>query len=207
MTIPLPYLKENVKLEIANFPADKLWAIENLEYGYNTKLVLLFNRPVWTQDSSYKDFYEMVTEHFLCWDSSAGQEEVRLDPTHPMSSLTIFYGGSRAYNNPLIGHALPENIEDVLQALSVQFPKIREAYKGTVATIHWRGNPFAKGSYSGVVRPKQWEQKFAPLENPQVGNLVFGGEQWSLDYQGFMNGGVDAGEKAATHILDSLASP
>ena len=45
---------------------------------------------------------------------------------------------------------------------------------------------------------------FAGYEKARQGNIFFGGEHCSLDYQGFMEGGAAEGARAATEILDQL---
>jgi monoamine oxidase len=38
-----------------------------------------------------------------------------------------------------------------------------------------------------------------------VGNLFFCGEHTSLDYQGYMNGASETGERAASEVLAALS--
>jgi len=57
------------------------------------------------------------------------------------------------------------------------------------------------GSYSCYL-PGQ--ARFSGLEGERVGNLHFCGEHTSVDYQGYMNGGAESGERVAAELLDDL---
>ncbi|MEK6574375.1 MAG: FAD-dependent oxidoreductase, partial [Chloroflexota bacterium] len=46
--------------------------------------------------------------------------------------------------------------------------------------------------------------KFVGVESKQQGNCHFAGEHTSLDFQGYLNGAVESGERAASEILGDL---
>jgi monoamine oxidase len=46
--------------------------------------------------------------------------------------------------------------------------------------------------------------KFSGIEKERQGNCHFAGEQTSQDSQGYLNGGVETGERAADEILGDL---
>jgi monoamine oxidase len=50
--------------------------------------------------------------------------------------------------------------------------------------------------------PLSDQQRFA--EGQRDGNCHFAGEHTSIDNQGYLNGAVDTGERAATEILSDL---
>ena len=45
---------------------------------------------------------------------------------------------------------------------------------------------------------------FAGIEAAQGGNCHFAGEHTSIDFQGFLNGAVQTGERAADEVLADL---
>jgi monoamine oxidase len=59
-----------------------------------------------------------------------------------------------------------------------------------------------KGSYS------YWKvgqyTKFGGIEGRKEGEVHFAGEHTSVDFQGYLNGGVETGERAAREILADL---
>lgn len=46
--------------------------------------------------------------------------------------------------------------------------------------------------------------KFAGIEGEGEGNCHFAGEHTSIDFQGYMNGAVESGQRAAKEILRGL---
>jgi monoamine oxidase len=59
-----------------------------------------------------------------------------------------------------------------------------------------------KASYACYL-PGQWTS-ICGAEGERVGNLHFAGEHTSLDFQGFMEGGCESGQRAAQEILVDL---
>ena len=71
------------------------------------------------------------------------------------------------------------------------------------ATIdYWAGNPWTNGSYS------YWKvgqyTKFAGAEREIEGACHFAGEHTSIDFQGYLNGAVETGQRAAGEVITSL---
>jgi monoamine oxidase len=44
-------------------------------------------------------------------------------------------------------------------------------------------------------------QRFAGMEGRRQGNCFFAGEHTSIDFQGYLNGAVETGQRAAGEIL------
>ena len=67
---------------------------------------------------------------------------------------------------------------------------------------YWAGNPWTKGSYS------YWKvgqyTKFAGAEREIEGACHFAGEHTSIDFQGYLNGAVETGQRAAGEVITSL---
>ena len=67
----------------------------------------------------------------------------------------------------------------------------------------WPGYEWTKGSYS-FYKVGQYT-KFAGMEGRRQGNCHFAGEHAaSQDFQGYLNGAVESGERAAGEILADL---
>ena len=62
-------------------------------------------------------------------------------------------------------------------------------------------NAWTRGSYACYL-PGQ--AGFSGVEGERVGNLHFCGEHTSVEFQGYMNGGVESGERVAGEILGDL---
>ena len=81
-------------------------------------------------------------------------------------------------------------------------PGITAKWNGRATIDFWTGYPWTKGSYS------YWKvgqyTRFAGAEREASGNCHFAGEHTSIDFQGYLNGAVESGERAAGEILDAL---
>jgi monoamine oxidase len=78
------------------------------------------------------------------------------------------------------------------------FPGARAAYDGRVARMHWPTARFFEGSY-GCYRPGDYTS-FVGSEAEAVGNVHFAGEHTSTEAQGFLEGAVESGIRAAREI-------
>ena len=65
-------------------------------------------------------------------------------------------------------------------------------------------NPWTLGSYS-YVRVGQY-QRFAGAEGAVVGSCHFAGEHTSIDAQGYLEGAVESGERAAREVLAAVGA-
>ena len=81
-------------------------------------------------------------------------------------------------------------------------PGLCAVWNGRATIDFWPGNPFSRGSYS------YWQvgqyTRFAGIEGEQEGNAHFCGEHTSVDFQGYLNGAVETGERAAGEVITDL---
>jgi monoamine oxidase len=100
-----------------------------------------------------------------------------------------------------------DRAKQFLGQLAPQFPGVTlsdhwDQSPASVAVDYWAGYPWTKGSYS------YWKvgqyTKFSGMEKERQGNCHFAGEHTSQDFQGYLNGGVETGERAAAEILGDL---
>jgi monoamine oxidase len=75
-------------------------------------------------------------------------------------------------------------------------------WNGLAARDAWETSPFQLGSYS-FWRVGQYT-RFAGAEGEPEGTVFFAGEHTSIDFQGFMEGAVRSGERAAKELLAAL---
>jgi hypothetical protein len=75
-------------------------------------------------------------------------------------------------------------------------------YNGRAALDHWPSYPWTKGSYS------YWKvgqyTRFSGIEGAIDNECHFCGEHTSQDFQGYMNGGVDTGDRVAAEVIAAL---
>ena len=74
-----------------------------------------------------------------------------------------------------------------------------------VASFFWARYPFTLGSYAGA-KPGQYTTLLEVGAEPALGGrLQFAGEHTSVDFLGYMNGGVESGNRAAAALIETLA--
>lgn len=81
-------------------------------------------------------------------------------------------------------------------------PGIGARWNGSATMDAWSANAFSLGAYS------YWKvgqyTRFAGAEGERSFDCHFCGEHTSLDFQGYLNGAVETGERAAAEVLADL---
>ena len=203
VTIPFNKLKE-VDLRHANLSPLKMTAIDNLVLGNNAKIALQVAGNPWNADGYDGNMFAQNLT-VSGWDNSVDQPAPNsiffdyLGGT-PGAALAARYGlvGS-------VGTAPVALIADYLGALEPLFPGFTRAWNsGPRLSLYSdpNSNPHLDGAYSQY-RVGQYTT-FSGIEGTPEGNIHFAGEHTSQDFQGFMEGGVTTGERAALEILRVL---
>jgi monoamine oxidase len=160
-------------------------AMAHLRYGCATRLLLQFDRRFWRKAKRPIAFGTDLPTGAI-WD---GNEQQR----GPQGILSFLAGG-RASNA----------LQDILS---------REGEAGVIRQIEWLGrpgtllasraivwddDPWARGGYA------YFDPGFDPLWRAWLarpaGRIVFAGEHTSIKFQGYMNGAVETGLRAAAEI-------
>ena len=166
-------------------PEPQRHAIEQLRYGCATRLLLQFDRRFWKKPGRPIAFGTDLPTGAV-WDGNEHQRG-------PQGILSFLAGGqaSRA-------------LQDILHA---------EGERGVIRQIDWLGrpsrliasqvvpwdhDPLARGGYA------YFDPGFDPLWRAWLarpaGRIVFAGEHTSVKSQGYMNGAVESGLRAAAEI-------
>ena len=187
LALPFTILRQ---LEVrVKLPEAKRKAIHELGYGTNAKLIAGFSRRVW--DEARSTGYTFTDLEFqCCWETSRGQ-----GGTHAI--LTNFAGGK-------LGQHLNEgDVQDRASAFASQvdriYPGTRDAFTKKAVRQHWPSSPFVLGSYT-CYKPGQYSTLANSVATP-VGNMFFAGEHTSVDFNGYMEGAAETGERAAKEVL------
>lgn len=189
----LPFTRlRDVELPEA-IPAEKKDIIDNLGMGTNAKLMAQFSERVWR--TQHQSSGSVTTDNGLqlLWETSRGM-------TGASGILTVFAGGQIGEQ---IGEGTAETqLQRRLARIDEIFPNTAATYiPGSAVRMHWPTVEHTRGSYTCYL-PGQ--ASFSGLEGERVGNLHFCGEHTSVDYQGYMNGGAESGERVATEIMTDL---
>jgi monoamine oxidase len=190
MTIPFAVLKE-IKLNF-DFPERKAKAIAELGFGNGTKTAMGFNKKIW-RDHGHQGYTLTDVNHTVFWDSSQGQKSAS-------GSLTFIGGGNSSEEFNQMSYAAIKS--KWLSGAEQIFPGLTPEHNNQISKYIWSQNPFARGSYTSY-KKGQWST-FAGVEAEPFENILFAGEHCSTEFQGYMNGALESGRKAAMLIIESL---
>ena len=166
-------------------PDQQARAIATLKYGDATRMLLQFDRPFWRRPRRPLAFGSDLPTGAV-WD---GAEEQRTRP----GILSLLAGGraSRALRD-IVASEGEHGVVGRLAWLGKPTPLI------AAHTVSWEDERWSRGGYA-VFDPsfdpglREW------LARP-AGRVVFAGEHTSLRWQGYMNGAIESGKRAAAEI-------
>ncbi len=192
LAMPFTVLRD-VQLDVPMSPA-KRRAIAELGYGTNAKLMIGFSSRPWREQHGSNGSVVTDLPFQLVWETS------RLQPGRA-GILTNFSGGEHGV--AVAQGSATEQANALVRDLEKIFPGVQAAREGmTEARFHWPTNRWVRGSYASFLAG-QWTT-VRGLEAQSVDTLHFAGEHCSLDAQGYMEGGCETGEQAATRIVEAL---
>jgi monoamine oxidase len=163
-------------------------AIRSLRYGCATKVLVQTTRDAFarrrarafgTDDSSLGAF----------WD--AAEEQTR----GPWSMLAFLGGGSVSAG---LRGAVERGAAHLL--LGLCWLGMAGAHVHAAHTAVWEDDPWARGGYAYV--DPGFDPAWRSCLAARAGRLVFAGEHTSLRWQGYMNGAVESGIRAARELID-----
>ena len=173
----------------AGYGALKARAIREQGMGTNSKLNVQFVDRHWRAQGGNCDTFA-DTGYQATW------EVTRAQPGIP--GILVDYTGGQI--GASFGTGTPESRAELfVQQLEPVFPGINRKFNGRATIDFWPASPYQLGSYS------YWKvgqyQAFAGVERERSGRCHFAGEHTSVDFQGYLNGAVETGQRAATEIL------
>jgi len=194
LSIPFTVLRL-VDCRRAGFSQRKRRAIADLDLGSNAKVHLQFDKSYWFEERYSGTAYADAAFQDA-WDISIGQRG-------KAGMLVCFPGGSQGahYRGEVHGAAPLATAREYLASLEPVLPGAQRAFNGRAYQDFWIGSRFTRGAYS-YYKLGQYTT-LAGIESRPEGNVHFCGEQTSYNWQGYINGAVQSGERAAREILAS----
>jgi len=197
VVLALPFsLLRTVNYQEAGFESLKVTAIEELPMGTNSKLHVEFKDRFWYDAGNNGNTYA-DTGYQNTWEVSRAQGDPK------KKGLLVDYTGGDI--GASFGSGTPSSrAQQFMSQLQPLFPgtTISDHWTGRATIDFWTAYPWTKGSYS------YWKvgqyTKFSGMEKERQGNCHFAGEHTSQDFQGYLNGAVETGERAADEILGDL---
>jgi monoamine oxidase len=167
-------------------PSQQHGAIARLSYGRATRTLLQFSRRFWRARGRPRAFGSSLPFGAL-WE---GNEDQR--GASGILSLLAGGGASDATQSMVAAHGLPALVGS-LNWLG--------AARGELLRSHqtvWEADPWARGGYA-FFDPSYHAGFRSWLARP-FGRLFFAGEHTSIRWQGYMNGAIESGRRAAAEV-------
>jgi monoamine oxidase len=169
-------------------PEDQRRAIERLAYGCATKVLLQSSRKLFDE----RHARAFATDDCLgaFWDASEEQDDT--------ASIVAFLAGGSAsacLRDKAAGGG--RSLISDLCWLGVD--------RSPVTAVHiadWTADPWARGGYAFL--DPGFDPAWRSLLARRAGRMVFAGEHTSQRWQGYMNGAVESGQRAARELLHDL---
>ena len=121
-------------------------------------------------------------------------------------ALLLAFPGASTGRDTLTGDAHgPSPAVDMnwfLDRIEPIFPGTRAAFTGAAYEDHWARDPWVKGAYS-FYKVGQYAT-FGAIAAAAQGRVHFAGEHTSINNQGFLDGAVETGARAAREIVAQL---
>jgi monoamine oxidase len=202
LTIPFSVLR-HVELDASlALPPEKLFAINELGYGTNAKMMVGFSSKPWRALNGNGASYADLPDAQATWETN---------PTRSTDSRAILTDYSSAARGARLATPnLQMEVERFLSDLHMVFPGASAGAAGVpgarLAHLEpWPSNPLTLGSYT-CYKPGQFTT-IAGREGTPVGNLFFAGEHTNsfYEFQGFMEGAALSGLHAAKAVLAALS--
>ncbi len=171
-------------------PEPQQRAIATLKYGSATRVLLQFAAPFWRRPHRPRAFGTDLSSGAL-WEASEGQPG-------RAAILSLLAGGrASAEIGEVMTNAGVAGVVDQLRWLGVPAPVISSR------VIRWEHDPWVRGGYA------YFDPGFDPdlqvwLARP-AGRVLFAGEHTSTEWQGYMNGAIESGKRAAVEVRALVA--
>lgn len=172
---------------VPQLPEEQRRAIAGVRYGRGTKVVLQ------TTSRALRDrraqAFATDTPLGAFWDATSGQ------PSEHRSLIHFLAGGSASAQ---LQQRAREDVRSVLSDLC--WLGLAGAPVTTFLAKTWEDDPYACGGYAFI--DSAFDPSWRPLLKRRAGRLVFAGEHTSDDFQGYMEGAVQSGMRAAAEIME-----
>lgn len=160
--------------------------IQEVSYGAVTKVMIEYRKRFW-HEKGWNGRMSIDQHIVYTWDATS-----HLDNEHGI--ITAYTGGGPGAKLSALSDE--ERIKLAVNVLDNIFPGSADLVENT-ATMAWVNEPFTRCSYMALApnqATKHWQTLFTP-----AGRLYFAGEHATV-YQGFMEGAVESGQRAARNI-------
>lgn len=192
LALPFSIMRRSVDWSQAGFGPEKSRAIREVGMGTNSKLNVGFKTRYWRALGSNGDTYA-DTGYQNTWEVSRAQPGT--------AGILVDYTGGRIGDSFKSGTPA-SHARRFLAQLEPVLPGATGQWDGRATLDHWPSYPWSLGSYS-YYKPGQYTA-FGASEEEISGACHFAGEHTTQDYQGYLQGAVFSGQRAAAEVIDAI---
>lgn len=204
LTLPFIALRA-VDCSGAGFDSAKENAIENLGYGYHTKLHLQFDRRAWMR--AVHPWPQPTTGQIWTTLRMQSSLDYSLGQRGSDGLIEVFTASDPAMlDTPLVPYArigeseaVNRHVRRFFEQLDRIWPGVSSSWNGKATFGNAQADPNIRASYSCWLVGQC--TTIAGHEARAQGRVHFAGEHTSVAYQGFMEGGAESGVRAADEVL------
>jgi monoamine oxidase len=204
LALPAPLMRQVEFAPSAALPPGNSLAIDQFDYGTNSKMMIGFNgRPWYERSNSNGASYSDLPNHQATWETNPS-----LAQFHVRGVLTDYSGGNRG------ARLDPARVRMEAEAFLADLDKVypgsavlarRDARGNVQAHLeNWSRLELFQGAYTNN-HPGYFTTLEGLYARP-AGNIFFAGEHTDsfYSYQGFMEGALLSGARAADEVLRSF---
>ena len=172
-------------------PDTQSQAIARLKYGAATRVLLQFATPFWRRTHRHRAFGTSLPVGAV-WDASEHQRG--------RSAILMLLAGGRSSEacRQILAAEGGSGVVDRLRWLG------RPSELQTMWHVSWEDDPLARGGYA-VFSP-DFDPEWRDWLRRPFDRVMFAGEHTSVESEGFMNGALESGYRAAAEVA-ALARP
>ena len=173
----------------SSLPSAHQKMVNEISYGAVTKVMIQYRKRFWDK-SGWNGRLTTDSPIVITWHATSHIESED-------GIITAYTGGGPGVR--LAALSDEERIQLAVGEIERVFPGSSDLIEHT-ATVAWPNEPFTRGSYMALAPGEvtaHWQTLFEP-----AGRLFFAGEH-ATPIQGYMEGAVESGQRAAASILSS----
>ena len=168
-------------------PVEHKKMVNEVSYGAVTKVMIEYRKRFW-QGVGWNGRLATDAPIVSTWDATSHVESEQ-------GIITAYTGGDNA--TKLSALSDEERIKLAVGEIEKLFPGSSDLIENT-ATVAWPNEPYTRGAYMALA-PGEVTAFWKTLQEP-VGRLFFAGEH-ATPIQGYMEGAVESGQRAARQIM------
>ena len=165
---------------------------QRIPMGTVIKVQCLYERPFWRAEG----YSGQVT-------SDEGAVRITFDNSPADGTPGVLMGFIEGDEGRVWGRKTPEERKTEVLACFTRYFGEQAAHPYAFEELNWANEEYSRGCYAGVMAPGTWLAYGEALRQP-LGRLHWAGTETATLWNGYMDGAVQSGERAAQEILEAL---